>query len=122
MLNADNPGDLRFSRVEGNIGGKHGRNWYELVICGIKLAFEKGEDVHTLNAILPAKIREGTYTGEGYSPIHDLKVSVPHMNADTSEKTLALLAKRLNCSLELTVSWFGKSQRAGEQAFIRWPA
>ena len=122
LLNPNNPGDLRFTRVEGNIGGKHSRKWNELVNCGIRLALENGVDVRSLNAYLPANIREGTYTGEGYSPIGNLNVSVQGMQANTAEKTLVLLAKRLNCSLELTVSWYGKSPRAGEQAFIRWPA
>lgn len=121
LLNPDNPGDLRFTRVEGNIGGKHSRNWNSLVNCGIRLALERGEDVHNLNTYLPANVREGTYTGGGYSPIGDLNVSVQGVQANIAVKTLVLLAKKLNCSLELTVSWY-KSPRAGEQAFIRWPA
>lgn len=120
-LNPDNPGDLHFTRVEGTIGGKYARKWKDLVNIGIRLALQSGDDVRTLNARLPANIREGIYTGEGYSPINDLNLSVQGMDANTAATTLVLLAKILGCPLELTVSWYGKSSRAGEQGLIRWP-
>jgi len=120
-LNPDNPGDLHFTRVKGTIGGKYGRKWKELIHIGIGLALQRGDDVRGLNAYLPANIKEGIYTDEGYSPIHGLNVSVGGMDANNSAKTLVLLARRLECLLELEVSWYGKSPRAGEQGSIRWP-
>lgn len=120
LLNPDNPGDLQHTRVEGTIGGKYGKNWKNLVKIGIRLALQSGDDVRTLNALLPANIKEEIYTGEGYSPIDDLDVSVQAMDSNKSENTLVLLAKKLGCPLELTVSWSGKSPRAGDQGLIRW--
>jgi len=121
-LNADNPGDLHFTRVEGTIGGKQARKWKDLVDVGIRLALQTGIDVHALNAYLPANIREGIYAGEGYSPMEDLNLSVQGMDANNAAKTLLLIAKKLNCQLELIVSWYGKSPRAGKQGVIRWPS
>lgn len=118
-LDPDNPGDLLFTRVKGTIGGKYGRKWKQLVHIGIGLALQRGDDIRSLNN-LPANFKEGTYTGEGYSPIHGLNVSVQYMNANNSAKTLVLLARRLGCPLELEISWFGKSPRAGERGSIRW--
>jgi len=118
-LNPDNPGDLHFTRVKGTIGGKYGRKWKELIHIGIRLALQRGDDIRSLNAYLPANIKEGIYTDEGYSPIHGLNVSVGGMDANNSAKTLVLLARKLECPLELEVSWFGKSPRAGEQGCIR---
>ncbi len=120
LLNPDNPGDLRSTKVEGTICGEYGRKWNNLVKIGIRLALQSGDDVRTLNALLPANIKEGIYTGEGYSAIDNLNVSVQGMDANTAANALVLLAKKLGCPLELTVSWSGKSSRAGDQGLIRW--
>jgi hypothetical protein len=120
-LNPDNPGDLHFTRVKGKIGEKYGNKWKKLVHIGIGLALQRGEDIHSLNAYLPANIKEGIYTEEGYSPIHGFNVSVGGMDANNSAKTLILLARKLECPLELEVSWYGKSPRAGDQGSICWP-
>jgi len=119
-LDPDNPGDLHHTRVEGSIGKKYGRNWKKLVDIGIELALQKGKDIRSLNADLPANIKEGNYTNDGYSPIHDLNVSVQGMDANNSARTLLMLAKMLGCPLELIVSWRSKSPRAGERGSIRW--
>jgi len=121
-LNPENPGDLRFTRVEGTIGAESGRKWKELVDIGIKLAVQGGYDVRSLNAYLPANIKEGIYTREGYSPVKGLDISVQGMDANKSANTLVLLAKKLNCRLELIVSWYGESPNAGKKGVIRWPS
>lgn len=121
-LNVDNPGDLHFTKVEGTIDGEYGRKWKDLVAIGIRRAVRSGDNVRSLNADLPAKIREGIYTNEGYSPIEDLNLSVQGMDANNAAKTLVMLAKKLNCQLELIVSWYGKSSRTGKQGVIRWPS
>lgn len=120
-LNPDNLDDLRFTRVEGFIGEKYARKWKELVDIGIRLALQSDHDVRALNAYLSTNIRDGIHTGEGYSPIEDLNVSVQGMSANNAAKTLVLLAKKLNCGLKLVVSWHGKSPHAGKQGIIRWP-
>ncbi|MBU1398446.1 MAG: type I restriction enzyme HsdR N-terminal domain-containing protein [Proteobacteria bacterium] len=117
-LNPDNPGDLSHTKVEGTIGGKYGRKWNKLVCIGIRLALQSGDNVRTLNALLPANIKEGIYTEKGYSPMEDLNLSVQGISSNNSAKTLLLLAKKLNCQLELIVSW----QEAGKQGVIRWPS
>lgn len=121
-LDPDNPGDLTHAKVEeGTICGERGRNWNDLVRIGIRLAVQKGYDAHFLDSCLPANIKEGIHTTEGYTPIEDLDLSVQGMQANKAVKTLCLLAKKLNCHLELTVSWYGKSPRAGKRGIIRWP-
>lgn len=122
LLNPDNPGDLRFTKVEGTIDRESGRKWKELIDIGIRLAVRSGHDVRSLNAYLPANIREGIHTTEGYSPIKGLDISVQGMDANKSANTLVLLAKKLNCRLELTVSWYGESPSAGNKGIIRWPS
>jgi predicted type IV restriction endonuclease len=120
LLNADNPGDLHHTRVEGTIGGEYANKWINLVKIGIRLAINRGYDFHILNLCLPSNIKEGIYTNEGYSPMKNINLSIQNMDANDSAKTLVLLAKKLNCHLELTVLWNEKSLHAGEQGIIRW--
>ncbi|MFH1175350.1 MAG: hypothetical protein V1698_01345 [bacterium] len=122
LLNADNPGDLHFTKVEGTINGEYGKKWKDLVAIGIRRAVRSGDNVRSLNAYLPAKIREGIYTNEGYSPIEDLNLSVQGMDANNAAKTLVMLAKKHNYQLELIVSWYGMSSRTGKHGVIRWPS
>jgi len=121
LLDPENPGDLHHTKVKGTIGKEYGRKWKDLVHIGIRLALQSGHDVRILNSLLPANIKEGVCTGEGYTPVYDLNVSVQGMDANNAAKTLLLLAKKLNCGLELVVSWYGKSPRAGKQGVIQWP-
>ena len=121
-LNADNPGDLRFTKVQGTIDGESGRNWKDLTNIGIRLAVQSGEDVHSLNAYLPRNFREGFHTEKGFYPMEDLDLSIRAMDAKTAAKTLILLAKKLDCRLELNLLWGQEAPYAGKQGVLRWPS
>ena len=122
LLNPDDPGDMTFSIVKGTIGGESGKNWKRLVEIGIRLAIERGENINSLNALLPRKIKEGIHIDNGYAPIEDLNLSIQGRMAKEARETLVLLAKKLNCPLELNITWGRKSPRAGEHGLIKWPS
>ena len=107
--------------MEGTIGGNYANKWKGLVHFGLKMALEEGHDVRTLNSYLPANVREGIYTKDGYSPIHNFDVSVQGMDSNKAAETLVKLAKKLNCELDLNVLWGDKSPLAGQRGVIRWP-
>ena len=122
VLDPENPGDLRFTRVQGTIAGKHASKWNNLVRIGIISALEKGWSVRALNSLLPANVKDGTCTTDGYHPLPGFNVSVQNISADGACETLILLAKKLDCDLHLRVSWYGKSPRAGRQGELKWPS
>lgn len=120
LLDADNLPNLRYTRVEGTIGGQHERKWKNLVKVGIRRAHQRGYDAHAMNTWrLPANIKEGLHEDDGYHPLEGLNLSVQGLAANNSANTLIKIAKKLNCQLELTVLW-QKGDRAGQQGIIRW--
>jgi len=121
QIDPNNPGDLRFTRVDGTIGEKSARTWKDLVDIGIKLLMQNGYDINRINALFPVNLKEGIYTSEGYSQVGELNISSQGMDANNSAKTLVLIAQKLNCRLKLIVLWYGKSPRAGKQGIIELP-
>ena len=117
LLDPYNPGDLRFTRVEGSINGIKGRKWKDLIHIGIRLAIEQGHEVRMLNTQLQANVKEGIDNSNGYCPVQDLNVSVQGIQATGAAKTLVQLAKLLECPLELNISWH-KGLHEGEQGII----
>lgn len=117
LLDPYNPGDLRFTRVEGSINGIKGRKWKDLIHIGIRLAIEQGHEVRMLNTQLQANVKEGIDNSNGYCPVQSLNVSVQGIQATGAAKTLVQLAKLLECPLELNISWH-KGLHEGEQGII----
>ena len=119
LLNPDNPCDLKFTAVEGTIGGKPGENWKQLVIQGIGLALNHGHDIYDLHV----NVVKGKYTEKGYAYASHLNISVQDIDANRAFKTLLQIAKMLECELELKVTWTkkSKSKLPGEHAKLQWP-
>jgi len=114
--------DLRWTKVEGNIGGHSGRKWNQLVAMGVKLAFDRGYDARALNAFLPTVVKEGQYNAEGWHHIEGTSLSIIGVEAGKAAVILVKIAKKLNCQLEISVSWGEKSPRAGRSGVLRWPS
>ena len=119
-LNPEYPASLRFTKVEGTICGEYGKKWRQLVEIGIKISFQRGIDFHTLNSYLAANLKQGEYSGEGFSPIQGIGISMQGMDANNCAKNLVLLAKKLQCELNLRIRWHGKSPNAGKEGIIHW--
>ena len=103
LLNPDNPGDLRWTKVEGTIDGKSARTreWRDLAIIGIRLALQSGYDVQSLNADLPINIIVGNSAIKSYYFFDDFNVTIPTFDAGNAAKILVLLAKNSVASLTL---------------------
>jgi predicted type IV restriction endonuclease len=118
ILDPFNPGDLTFSNVKGHICEQYGKNWKTLAKLAIKIALDKNISIDELRNIKTSiNIVNEVKTSNGFTPIDGYNCSYQCKDANSSEKILLAIAKKLKCKLRLEITWVKKNNKKGR---IEW--
>lgn len=119
IINPDDPGDLRFTRVlEGRLGSVSGTAWRELLEAGIRQALRSGAQISELRAELTLNIAEGDKTDSGFSPVSGTNVSLQGVDAAKAVRNLVAIARRYRMELYVCVRWGTDSRFAGQEGVL----
>jgi hypothetical protein len=119
IINPDDPGDLRFTRVlEGRLGSVSGTAWRELLEAGIRQALRSGAQVSEFRTELTLNIVEGDKTDSGFSPVSGTNISLQGVDAAKAVRNLVAMARRYQMELYVCVRWGADSKFAGQEGVL----
>jgi len=123
VLPPDNPDSLTYTSVaEGQFATEIVRKWNHLVHVAISVAVEKGYGIADLRRWTNVRVKEGSWTTEGYTPIRGTNVSVSGMCANDAWKNAFALAQKLKCEIKVNFHWQHNDAAAhpGKRGLLHW--
>jgi len=113
------PEDYQHARMRGIVMGHTENGWNPFLRKAVALALDKGHTAHFLNSELPITLKEGKHVTEGFKPVPGHNVSLQAKEANGSYEALALIAKILQCNIDIELTFRSKSPYAGDEMTIR---
>ena len=117
----DHPESLTFTSFDkGQFGTEIVHKWNDLLRVAIRVAVQKGHGITDLRQWTDVRVREGSWTTEGYTPIPGTKVSVGGMCANDAWKNAFALARALKCEIRVDFHWRKKGIYPNERGRLLW--
>ena len=113
--------NLGFTKIiDGRFANNTATRWRSLLNIGLKMAFDRGIKIETLQHELKANFKEGKHTEDGFSFVKGTSFSLQGQDAnDTANNTLKL-AKLLNCEFYVLFEWREKGKFPIKQGLVHW--
>lgn len=97
---------LKYSKMQGILGGRNVDSWRSLVHAAIAASIESGMTAQQIHQITKVNLRDGTFAEGGFVPVANTSISVQGMEARRSWQVALTLAQRLKIPIEIEVTWY----------------
>ncbi len=97
-------------------------NWSNLVKHAHEAAYRQLGSFQALRNASHTRIRQGRYTGNGFSYLENIDVSIQGQDANQSWENALRIARRLGVPIRVSFEWYSKqgADRPGESDSLAW--
>lgn len=114
--------DLFHTKIlEARFGNKISpKSWRSVLDTGLKIAFERGVTLGSLQDKLSINFKEGIHKLQGFFPIEGVNYSWQNQDANKTAQNAINLAKLLNCEIYVHFEWREKGKYPMKKGEIHW--